>query len=377
MKRRKAAPPGTGANKKARGGRYVNVSDFEAPARERLSRMVVEYVAAGAADEITLRRNRAAFDRILLKPRVLVDVSKIDLSVSLLGRSHAIPILLAPAAYQKLLHRKGERATLHGAEAAGVTLVVSSFATVSLEELARAAKSPLWFQLYVQQDRGFTQELILRAEAAGYEALVVTVDTPVLGLRDREARVNFRLPKGIERVNLKTFSARAAQAGHAPSEGGIYNLLLSPDLTWKGIDWIRSVTRLPVVLKGILSPEDARLASEHGAAGIIVSNHGARNLDTLPATIEALPRVVDAVAGRLDILLDGGIRRGTDVMKAIALGANSVLIGRPYLWALAAEGAAGVEQVIHMLRNELAAAMALCGMPSTSQVSRDVLWPVP
>jgi 4-hydroxymandelate oxidase len=353
----------------------VNLLEYEELARRRLSRMAYDYVAGGAADEITLRRNRSAFDQIRLKPRVLVDVSRLETRVRLAGQEHHFPILLAPTAYHKLMHREGESATARGAGAAGATLVVSSFATTSLEEIARAAKARLWFQLYVQSDRGFTRDLVQRAEAAGCSALVITVDTPVLGSRDRETRTRFHLPPGMVRENLKGLSAQAASADHAPTEKEIYSAILEPSLTWKGIDWIRSFAKTPIILKGILAAEDARLAEEHGAAGVIVSNHGARNLDTAPATIEALPQIVEAVQGHLDVLMDGGVRRGTDVVKALALGAKAVLIGRPYLWGLAAEGAGGVTRVVNLLRTEFASAMALCGTPRIEDITRGVLWP--
>jgi 4-hydroxymandelate oxidase len=352
----------------------VNLLEFEPLAQKRLSRMVYDYIAGGAADEHTLRRNRGAYDKILLQPRALIDVSRLDTSVSLFGQRLEFPILLAPTAYHKLVHAEGERATARGAGAAGATLVISSFATVAVEEIAQAAKSPLWFQLYVQRDRAFTRDLVQRAEAAGCRALCVTVDTPVLGTRDYEKRSRFNLPPGIERENLKGLGRSAQRAPHQ-SEGAIYSEILDATLTWDAIDWIRSFAKVPVILKGILAPEDARLAAGSGAAGIIVSNHGARNLDTTPSTIEALPRVMEAVDGRMPVLLDGGIRRGTDVVKALALGAKAILIGRPYLWGLAVAGGDGVQQVVEILRNEFAAAMALCGATRLEEINRHVIWP--
>lgn len=352
----------------------VNLFEYEPLARKRISRLAYEYVAGGSADEITLRRNRECFDAIKLKPRVLVDVSKLDTRLALFGQSFEFPILLAPTAYHKLVHPEGERATARGAGATNATLVVSSFATTSLEEIRGAANGRLWFQLYVQPDREFTRDLVGRAEAAGCQALCVTVDTPVLGSRDREARLRFNLPPGMERENLRKLSEQAARAGHK-RESDIYTEILDPALTWKTIEWLRGIAKVPVILKGILAPEDARLAVESGVAGVVVSNHGARNLDTTPATIEALPRVVEAVEGRIPVLVDGGIRRGTDVVKALALGAKAVLIGRPYLWGLGAAGAEGVRKVVSILRTEFEAAMALCGTPSLGAISREVLWP--
>jgi 4-hydroxymandelate oxidase len=376
MAQGKPAAPVPQTRVKVLGGLPVNLFEYEAHARQRISQMAYDYVAGGSADEITLRRNRTSFDEILLKPRVLVDVSKLDTRLELFGQNLAFPILLAPTAYHKLVHPAGESATVRGAAAANATMVASSFATVGIEDLARAAKGPLWFQLYVQRDRAFTKDLVQRAEAAGCKALVITVDTPVLGPRDREKRSNFALPPGMQRENLKGLSQEAATSGHVSArETEIYNAVLDPTLTWEGIDWIRSFARTPIILKGILAREDARLAVEHGAAGVIVSNHGARNLDTSPATIEALPGVMETVGGRIPVLLDGGVRRGTDVLKALALGAKAVLIGRPYLWGLAVNGDAGVQRVVELLRTEFEAALALCGLTRLTQITRSVLWP--
>ena len=363
----------SGGVKNAATAKPVNLLEFEPLAKRRISRMAYDYIAEGAADEITLQRNRECFNQIRLKPRVLVDVSELDTTVAVLGQRQAFPILLAPTAYHKLVNPQGERATARGAGAAGATMVVSSFATVAIEDVGKAAKGPLWFQLYVQSDRGFTRELVQRAESSGCRALCLTVDTPVAGARDREARHHFRLPPGMEIENLKTLERKSGRSSHV-SERGIYSLALDPTLTWKEIDWIGGFAKVPVLLKGILTPEDARLAVEHGVAGVIVSNHGGRNLDTTPATIEALPKVADAVAGRATVLMDGGVRRGTDVVKALALGAQVVLIGRPYLWGLAVGVARGVEQVVTMLRTELEVAMALCGRASLKQITREVIW---
>lgn len=350
----------------------VNLNEFEALARKRITRMAYDYIAGGGADEITLRRNRESFDEIRLKPRVLVDVSKLDTKLTLLGQEFAHPILLAPTAYHKLVHREGEIATARGAAAAEATLVVSTFATVAIEPLAKASAARLWFQLYCQPDREFTRELIQRAEAAGCRALVVTVDTPVGPIRDREARANFELPAGMAMENLASLTAKTGEDDRRHIR--MYSAVLDATLTWKTVEWMRGLTRLPLILKGILAPEDARQAAESGADAIIVSNHGARNLDTSPATIEALPRAAEAVQGRVPLLMDGGVRRGTDVLKALALGASAVLIGRPYLWGLGSSGADGVKQVVEMLRTELEVAMALAGKTSLAQINRDVLW---
>ena len=350
----------------------VNVAEFEALARARLSPMAYHYIAGGSGDEITLRRNRECLDAIGLKPRVLRDVRTIDTRLELLGEPLDFPILLAPAGSQRLFHPDGEIEAARGAEAARAIYTVSTVANTSIEDIARAGGARLWFQLYVQSDRGVTRELIRRVEAAGCRALCITVDTPVLGPRDREKRTGFALPEGLTFPNLAA-GRYTAEKHHDPH--GIFNPFLHAGMTWETVDWIRSATRLPIVLKGILAPEDARLAVEHGASAVAVSNHGGRNLDTVPASIEALPGVAEAVAGRIPVLFDGGVRRGVGVVKALALGASAVMIGRPFLWGLAVSGAEGVKRVIEMLRLELEAAMALLGAPTLGALDRSVLWP--
>jgi 4-hydroxymandelate oxidase len=339
-----------------------------------MSKMAYEYVSGAAGDEHTLSWNQDASAEIHLRNRVLVDVSKIDTTLKLFGRDLAHPILLAPTAYHKLVHREGEVATARGAGAMNAPMIISSLATTTIEDIARAATAPLWFQLYVQPDRGFTRALVERAEAAGCQALCLTVDTPVLGARDRETRLAFKLPAGMTRANLEGMNAAVAAATHRPPEGQIYSAVLEPRLTWKDVDWLRGFANIPVLLKGILDPDDARRAVDAGVSGMIVSNHGARNLDTLPATITALPRVAGAVGGRIPILVDGGIRRGTDVLKAIALGASAVAIGRPYLYGLAVGGSAGVSRVIEILRTELEMAMALTGRTTLRAIDGSVIW---
>jgi 4-hydroxymandelate oxidase len=334
--------------------------------------MAWEYISGGAGDEVTLRWNRESYDRVKLRPRILVDVSRLDTRIKLFGRELPHPILLAPAAYQRMIHSEGELATAKGAGATGTTMVVSTMATTSVEEIASAATRPLWFQLYVQPDRTFTRDLVQRAEAAGCRALVVTVDTPVVGLRNREMRIKFTLPPGMDRPNLK--GLKTSSTSHLPPENEIYSAVLDPKLTWKEIETLRSYACVPVLLKGVLNPDDAERAVQSGVAGIIVSNHGARNLDTLPATIDVLPEVAARVAGRFPVLVDGGIRRGTDVLKALALGANAVLIGRPYLYGLGVAGAEGVARVISILRREFEMAMALTGRTNIAGIDPSVLW---
>lgn len=334
----------------------LSLFDFETEAQKHISHGAWARISGGAADELTLRWNHEAYEHIKLKPRALVDVSKLDTRVTLLGQEMPFPILLAPTGGQKFVHPEGELAAVRGAAKAGATYVISSSASMRVEDIAHAAQGPVWFQLYVQRDRGFTKDLVQRAEDSGCRALCVTVDSPTFGARNREDRAKGELPER-ELPNLK---------------GKDY---LDPTLTWKDIDWLRSFARRPVLLKGILNPDDAAIAVKAGVAGIIVSNHGARNLDTVPATIEALPLVVEKVAGRLPVLVDGGIRRGTDVLKAFALGASAVQIGRPYLWGLGLAGADGVARVVAILRHEFELAMMLAGRPAISSIDRSVLWP--
>ncbi len=350
----------------------VSLFDFEPVARRRMSHMEWEYVNSAAADEITVRWNREAFDRIRLNPHVLNDVSRLETRVTLFGQELEFPILLAPSALHRLAHPEGERATARGAGRAQAAMVLSTMSTVAVEEVVKSASQPVWFQLYVQSDRGFTRHLIERAEAAGCRALCVTVDTPVDGARNRQQRAHFHLPPGIEMVHLKGLSTR--NAGNPRTEADAFAALLTDKLTWKDIEWMLSFAKVPVLLKGILNPEDAAIAANAGVAGIIVSNHGARNLDTVPATIDALPRVMDRVGDRLTVLMDGGVRRGTDVLKALALGARAVLIGRPVLYGLAAGGEHGVARVLNILRSEFEMAMALTGRPTLKSLDRTVIW---
>ena len=340
------------------------LADFEAMAHEVLPHPTFEFLAGGAADEVTLRWNREAFDRIRLRPHVLQDVSRIDTSVTLFGDLVPFPILLAPVAYQRLIHPDGELAAARGAAKAEAIYVVSTAASCSIEEIAATADCRLWLQIYLQSDRGVTRDLVTRAEHAGVRALCLTVDTPVLGARNRQARAGFALPPALPTPHLDAVGRDRLSVVSAKREA----------ITWQDLEWLRSLTRLPVIVKGILDDGDAARAIQHGAAGILVSNHGARNLDTVPATIDALPAIADRVAGQVPILLDGGIRRGTDLVKAIALGAAAVLIGRPYAWALAASGEDGVARAVGILREELETAMALLGRASLAAIDHSVLW---
>jgi 4-hydroxymandelate oxidase len=341
----------------------LSLPEFEEHARRCMSAMVYEFVASGAADEHTLRWNREAYDRIRLRPRVLYDVSAVDMRVTLFGRELPFPILMAPTAYHRTIHPEGEIATARGAGAAGATWVVSSSTTTTIEEIARAATAPLWFQLYLQRDRAVTQALVEKVVAAGCQALCLTVDQPVLGARNRQTRARFRLPEGVT-------APYRLDIGQGKD-------ILDPRrvvVTWKDVEWLRTITRVPLLLKGILNPDDAEQAIRTGADGVIVSNHGARILDTAPATIDALPEVAERVRGRVPVLVDGGIRRGTDVLKAVARGATAVLVGRPYCYGLAVGGAEGVRRTIDILRFELEMALQLTGRASLKELDASVLW---
>jgi 4-hydroxymandelate oxidase len=352
----------------------VNLIEYEALARERLPGPVFDYFAAGAGAEITVRENRSAFDAIRLRPRVLVPVGIRDHSVELFGRRLATPLLVAPMAFQRLAHADGEIAAARAAATTGVTFVASTMATTSLEEIAAATTGPKWFQLYVFKDRGLTRSLVERAEAAGYTAIQVTVDLPVLGRREIDVRNRFGLPAGLTLKNLEAAGRGAMPGGDGDSGAAIYTRdQFNPDLSWKDVEWFVSLTKRPVLVKGVLRGDDAVAAIESGAHGIVVSNHGGRQLDTCLATIAALSDVVEAVDGRVPVVIDGGVRRGTDVVKALALGASAVQVGRPVVWGLAAGGEAGVKRVLTLLRDEFDNAMALCGCPTIGAITRDLV----
>jgi len=359
-------------------GPLTCLADYEAAAKHHIPPTFWEFYNGSAADELTMRWNIEAYQRIRLKPRVLIDVSQIDTTVKLLGREHAFPILLAPTAYQKLAYRDGEIATARGAKIANATMVLSTNSTTAVEDVSQAAQgSPLWFQLYVQRDRGFTRELVQRAEAAGCQALCLTVDTPVAGVRNREQRADFHLPAGVELPHfkgLKFNGVDVSKAGHVQLANSIYNAISDPTLSWKDVDWLAGFAKIPLLLKGILNPDDADHALKTGVVGLIVSNHGARNLDTVPPTIEVLPLIAERVSGRVPLLVDGGVRRGTDVLKALARGASAVLIGRPYIYGLSVTGENGVARVVNILQRELQLAMALTGRPTIASIDRSVLW---
>jgi 4-hydroxymandelate oxidase len=344
----------------------LNLDDFEARARTVMSPSVFAYVSTGAGDQITLRWNRERYRDIRLMPRALIDVSRVDCSTTLFGRHLPTPILLAPASNHRLVHPDGELGTVRGAGLTGTTMVLSSGSNTSIEEVVQAASAPVFFQLYVAKDRGLARALIQRVQEAGAQALVVTVDSPVDGARNEQDRHKVVIPPGITYPHY---------VGIKESASTVNLDTVSPALLeWRDIEWIRGMCKVPMLLKGVLNPADAETGLQHGADGIIVSNHGARCLDTQPATIEALPRVVQQVGGRVPVLVDGGIRRGTDIVKAIALGASAVQIGRPYLYGLAVGGQHGVAQVVKLLRQELLLAMATLGRPNLASIDRTALW---
>jgi 4-hydroxymandelate oxidase len=350
----------------------LNVDDYERVARERLEASIYDYIAGGSWDEVTLRENHTAYDKWRLRPRAMVNVEYRDLSVNILGDTLSLPIGVAPSAFHKLMHPDGELATARAAGATGTVMCLSIMATVSLEEVAAAVSGPLWLQTYIFKDRSMTIDLAARAKAAGYRALVLTVDTPVLGRRERDSRNQFELPAGIEMRNLKL--APAVPGEYESPMVRFIRQQIDPSLTWREVEWFVKTVQMPVFVKGVLHPEDARLAAKCGVSGIIVSNHGGRQLDGAIATLDALPEIVSAMRGTdLDIIVDGGIRRGADVVKALALGAKMVLVGRPVLWGLAVDGEPGARAVLDLLRREFDTALALVGCPRSVDLNRDFI----
>lgn len=343
---------------------WVSLPHVAAIARRGLPRPIYAFIAAGAADGLTTRWNREAYERIRLRPRVLRDVSAVSTAVSLFGQQLRTPIILAPTAYHRLLHENGEIATARGAGVAKVPWVVSTSTNTPIEEIAAHASAPLWFQLYMQTDREFTRDLVERVQAAGCSALCLTVDTPVLGARDRQRRSGFTFPDGVLTPHLADVNAgqrRLSDPGRVV-------------VTWRDVEWLRSICRVPLLLKGIVDPRDAEIAIQSGADGVIVSNHGGRNLDTVPPTIEVLPKIVEQVSGRVPVLVDGGVRRGTDALKALAFGARAVLIGRPYCYGLALAGEAGVARIAELLHEELVMALMLVGCAGVAEISHEFIW---
>lgn len=352
----------------------LNLGELEERARAVLPQMAYGYYASGANDEVTLRENRTAYERIALLPRTLVDVSARAMDTTVLGQPVSMPILIAPTAFQGLANPDGELATTKAAGAAKTLMTLATLSTASIEEAMAVATGPVWFQLYVFKDRALSAALVQRAEAAGCKAIVLTVDVPLLGKRERDLRNRFTLPEHLSVKNLWPAGWQELPQGVAGSGLASYIAsLFDAALSWKDLGWLAGVTKLPVLVKGLLRPDDARRAVDHGASGIIVSNHGGRQLDTTPATISVLPEIVDAVTGAVEVYVDGGIRRGTDVLKALAYGARAVLVGRPILWGLAVGGETGVTSVLEMLRKEFDLAMALSGCPTLRSITRDLV----
>ena len=353
----------------------VNLHEFEALAKTGLSRLVYDYYAGGANDEVLLRTAREAWDAIEIRYRVMRDVSERSLSCTVLGQLLEWPVMIAPMAFQQMAHADGERATAIAANASATGMILSTLSTSSVEDVCAATKQPLWFQLYIEKDRGATKALVERAERAGCRALVLTVDTPLLGRRERDVRNQFHLPPNMPTPHLK-IGRRDALLENVDTSSALATYVATQwdaSISWRDVEWLRSVTSLPILVKGVVRGDDALLALKHGAAGVIVSNHGGRQLDTAITTARALPEIAQAMNGNGALLVDGGVRRGTDVLKALALGAHAVLLGRPVLWGLHVGGTEGVMRVLKLLRDEFDLAMALAGCRDVTELTRDLL----
>lgn len=356
----------------------MTVSEFELAARGVLPVATFDYYAGGSGDLASLHRNREAYDGLAVHYRVFRDVGRCDLSCELLGHHIPHPILAAPTAFHCLAHPEGEVATARGLGQAGALMTLSSLSTRTVEDVAVASSGPKWFQLYINRDRGFTRDLIARVEAAGYSALVVTADTPRWGTRLQDIRNGFHLPPGLEAVNLVRSHADAGTLSHSGAGlGSAFDWMLDATLTWRDFEAVCGATRLPVLVKGVCRSDDALSAFAAGAAGVVVSNHGGRQMESAPATVSVLPQVRAAVGPGKLLIVDGGIRCGADALKALALGADAVQVGRPVLWGLAAGGEPGVARVIGMMRAELEQAMALAGAASLAEVTTDLIQPWP
>lgn len=347
----------------------VSLKDYERYAKERMDLNSIAYVCSGAGDEITYKRNEKAFENIFLETATLEDLKGANTKIELFGQSYENPIFLAPVAYQKLVDERGEIATVQGANAMNSCMCVSSFSSCTLEDITSYSNSPLWFQLYIQPNMQVNLELIKKVEKLGFKALIITIDAPISGLRNSEQRAGFYLPNGISAINIENLN---------PIQiiNDFENILdITPSLpTWKDIEFIKNNTNLPVILKGITSVSYAKKAIELGIDGIVVSNHGGRTIDNQPASIEILPKIAKAVNGKIPILFDGGIRRGTDIIKAIALGASAVMIGRPIMYGLATAGALGVAHTLKILKEELEVSMIFTGCKDISSIKEDTIF---
>jgi 4-hydroxymandelate oxidase len=355
----------------------VNLESLEPRARERLDPMLFDYIAGGADDEWTLAENRAAWSRLQLLPRMLRGVANRSLDTTVLGTRVSFPVLVPPMGFHGLCHLDAEAATARATTAAETIFCASTVSNCSLEAIAESSgRGTRWFQLYVYRDRSITRGLVERAAAAGYSALCLTVDTPLAGQRERDRRNSLRMPAHLELGNFP--QSHTSQHHHPSGEGSSLAQYIAaqwdPSLTWADVEWLRSIAPIPLIVKGVLAPQDAVLAVEHGASAVMVSNHGGRQLDSVPAPITVLRAIVDAVDGRAEVLLDGGVRRGTDVLKALALGARAVAVGRPVLWGLTLGGEAGVRAVLEHIRGEVDLAMALSGCATIADVTRDLIF---
>ncbi|EDW72557.1 uncharacterized protein Dwil_GK20637 [Drosophila willistoni] len=353
----------------------VCVEDFEQKAKEHLEKNALDYYKSGAGEQFTLSLNREAFRKLRLRPRCLRDVSKLDVGCKILGEQMKWPLGIAPTAMQKMAHPDGEIGNARAAGKAGSIFILSTLSTTSLEDLAAGAPDTVkWFQLYIYKDRSITEKLVRRAEKANFKALVLTIDAPIFGHRRADVRNNFSLPSHLTLANFQ--GVKATGVVTATGASGINEYVSSqfdPTITWQDIKWLKSITQLPIVVKGILTAEDAVLAKEFGCSGVIVSNHGARQIDTVPASIEALPEVVRAVGNDLLVMMDGGVLQGNDIFKALALGAKTVFIGRPAVWALAYNGQKGVEEMLSVLRKDFEITMALIGCQSFKDIQSSMV----
>jgi isopentenyl diphosphate isomerase/L-lactate dehydrogenase-like FMN-dependent dehydrogenase len=354
--------------------KYQSLYEIELAAEEKLTKDIYDYYAGGAGDELTLHRNCRAYDRFQLVPQVLSGIQTSDLSVKILGTSLAFPIIGAPMAFQCLGHEDGELATAQALNEMGLVFTCSVLSTISLEEISTKIDGSQWFQIYIFKDREITRDLIRRAESSGYRAIILTVDVPIMGYRERDNRNQFCLPPSIIAANLIKYQGGYKKLSSKSNFSAIKMFTdnqFDASLTWKDIDWLKSQTTLPIIIKGILRPSDAVKAIDYGADAIIVSNHGGRQLDSTCSTIEVVSLIAKQVKNRIPVLLDGGIRRGSDILKALAMGADSILLGRPLLWGLSLAGAEGVCEVLKILKRELMETMILCGYSSIAELKED------
>uniref|UniRef100_A0A7S2ZF81 FMN hydroxy acid dehydrogenase domain-containing protein n=3 Tax=Rhodosorus marinus TaxID=101924 RepID=A0A7S2ZF81_9RHOD len=352
----------------------VNVAEFHALAKAKLTPMVYGYFSSGADDQQTLQDNEEGYRRLRFRPRVLIDVSNADMMTEVLGVKISFPLVVAPTAMQKMAHPEGELATARAVAKADTVMGLSSWSTTALEDVeAEAPGAPKWFQLYVYKDREVTKQLVMRAEAAGYKAIALTVDTPRLGRREADIKNQFNLPPHLTMGNFAMLKQANMENEGGSGLASYVASLIDRSLSWKDIQWLKSITKMPILAKGVVTAEDAVLAVENGCAGIIVSNHGARQLDGVVSTIDALEEVVNAVQGKVPVFVDSGVRRGTDIVKALALGAKACLVGRPIVWGLSVAGEQGVKYVLDLLKSEFELAMALCGCVKVSDINRSMV----